>query len=632
MTSTFITEAGPPTSPQPAQLPELSGQFADVQPADRMAMHEDVGLGVRKLFIAVRETVEYPDGYEDGLAVAYGRLRPGYTHERVGRIATAALDRGIDPRKVHGRYFDMSGTSAPVRDRLPGETLEEYMDYMAGTALQRSMPADTGMDLCSPNPMDIPGTRFRSDFGAFDTSIVAMGKVRRGDLEGARRSIDNIMHNVMRFGGIPNISTAFSLDRWQTPHVSLAIEAFANAYGDRAQEVLAHYAVPLKIICDSWMEGRERLHNVPPGEAAAYKRQAVLPGRAPNGEPDYVYRNFSDEKPNMDTLRGLRLESLLEDNEIIERALHGLTGEERKRRFEQLCIDIRAACESTKDFQPSTQSADGFSLHEMRTTRVAPVMLQSLIAHLCRVTAAAWRARGEPQIGRPYQDESNRIGDVLNRRFWRETGPDEGHYGDILADGQPVDAFDLTMSYPLLVGGLVPHDRAVRSANLFKRRLGRQYGFLISDATTGQQWDGDPDDDDRQSGKKGENRGWMSTIMLAAESFQMAALDAKAGGHDPEPLIRAAEVGLGGVRAVEIGLDTYGHIREKVNVVRPEEFVNGGEYGKRPETVQKGFGMQIGATRQLIGRDFRAEVKDPAQSWRRLTVGRAAGNLLALAA
>jgi len=616
--------------PQAAKLPELSSQFAEVAPVDRMTMHEDVGPGVRKLYLAVRESVEYPQGYEDGLAVAYGRLRPGYTYAQVGRVASSALDKGIDPRKIHGRYFDMSGTAAPVRDRLDGETLEDYMDYMAGTALQRNMPADRGMDLRSPNPMDIPGTRFRSDFGAFDTSIVAMGKVRRGDLEGAQRSIDNIMHNVMRFGGIPNISTAFSLDRWQTPHVSLAIEAFANAYGNRADEVLAHYAVPLKMICDSWMEGREQLHNTPPGEAAAHKRQAVLPGRAPNGEPDYVYRNFSDEKPDMDTLRGLRLESLLEDNEIMERALHGLTGEARTRRFNELCINIRAACESTKDFQPSSQSVDGFSLHKMRTTEMAPVMLQSLIAHLCRVTAAAWRARGEPQIGQPYQDESNRIGDVLNRRFWRETGPNEGHYGDILTNGQPIDALDLTMAYPLIVGGQVPYDRAVRTANLFRRRLGRQYGYLISSATTGQQWDGDPDDE--KSGKKGENRGWMSTIMLAAESFQMAAMEAELNGHDPEPLIQAAEVGLGGVRAVQIGLDTYGHIREKVNVVRPEEFVNGGEYGKRPETVQKGFGMQIGATRQLIGRDFRAEVQDPVQSWRRLSIGQAAGSLLAAAA
>jgi hypothetical protein len=331
----------------------------------------------------------------------------------------------------------------------------------------------------------------------------------------------------------------------------------------------------------------------------------------------------------MDTLRGLRLESLLEDNEIIERALHGLTGEERQHRFEQLCIDIRAACESTKDFQPSIQSADRFNLHEMRTTQVAPVMLQSLVAHLCRVTAAAWRARGEPEVARPYHEESNRIGDVLNRRFWRDTGPNEGHYGEILTNGQQIDALDLTMSYPLLVGGLVPYGRAVRSANLFKRRLGREYGYLISDATTGQQWDGDPDDE--KTGKKGENRGWMCTIMLAAESFEMAAMEAGANGDDPEPLIQAAEVGLGGVQAVDIGLDTYGHIREKVNVVRPTEFVNGGEYGKTPETVQKGFGMQIGATRQLIGRNFRAEVQEPAQSWRQLTIGRAAGSLLALA-
>ena len=63
-------------------------------------------------------------------------------------------------------------------------------------------------------------------------------------------------------------------------------------------------------------------------------------------------------------------------------------------------------------------------------------------------------------------------------------------------------------------------------------------------------------------------------------------------------------------------------------MVRPTQFVNGGEYGQTEEEVQKGFGMQIGAVRQLQGRDFRYEVNNPDKSWRRLTFAQLAGNLV----
>jgi hypothetical protein len=195
-----------------------------------------------------------------------------------------------------------------------------------------------------------------------------------------------------------------------------------------------------------------------------------------------------------------------------------------------------------------------------------------------------------------------------------------------------------------LVGGIVPYDRAVKSANVFMDRLARKYGFLVSDATTPQQWDGSPDKKKKKKGEgevgvnvdvfgeddviKGENRGWMSTIMLASESFFMAAMEAKANGDDPEPLLRAARVGLAAVQGIEeIAFPAFRHIREKVHVERPTDFVNGGEYGQTEEDVQKGFGMQIGAIRQLYGRDFDKEVGDPSGSWRRLTFARLFGNL-----
>lgn len=616
---------------QPGPLPPLSPAYSEVVPVCPDARMEDVGHGIRQLLHDVRQRPDYPGGIPDGMPLAYAHLRPGYTHEQVGRIAAAARDRGVDPRKVHSRYFDMSGTSAPVRDAHPGESLTDYMDYMAGTALRRPASEDKGMDLRTLYPADVPGTRFRSEFGMFDSALVALGKVHRGDIEGARQTIDNVMFQAMRWGGkVPNFTHEASLDRSQTPHISLAIEALASAYGDSAGEVLAHYAEPLKLISDFWLSGRQNLLNVPAGKYDASGRQAVLPTRGPKGEQEFVARNFSDVEPDYDTWRGLRLEGVLEDVTHIERALHGLTGEARKRRFAGLCVQIRTVCESTKDFQPSTQSADGKTLETLRATQLAPVMLQALEAHLFSTTARALRAAGRAEEATPYDIETTRIGDVLNRRSWRDVSETEGHYADTLINGRQVDALDATMCYPLLVGGITPYERAVKTANLFLNKLARPYGYLISTATNNQQWEGSPDDP--QTGKLNDNRGWMSVIALAAESFHMAAMEAEAAGRDPSILLQAAAVGPRGAEGVKVGFNSFRQIREKLNVVRPTNFVDGGEYGKTEEDVQKGFGMQIGGVRMMDGRDFAAEVKNPDQSWRRVTFAAKSGGLLVPAA
>jgi hypothetical protein len=163
-------------------------------------------------------------------------------------------------------------------------------------------------------------------------------------------------------------------------------------------------------------------------------------------------------------------------------------------------------------------------------------------------------------------------------------------------------------------------------ANLFQNKLACEYGYMISTATTGQQWDGDPDNP--QTGKEGDNRLWPSVDMWVVEAFLMAAIEAKANGDDPEPLLRAAEAGLGLVRGVRLLFDRDHHITEKLNAVRPTAFVNGGEYAKKKKDVQKGFGMTIGAVRQLNGRDLQAEMNNPDESWRGITFRQLGGLLV----
>ena len=96
------------------------------------------------------------------------------------------------------------------------------------------------------------------------------------------------------------------------------------------------------------MRGRETLESIQHDEGMVLGRQILLPGR----QHDIVFRFFGGAQVNYLSKRGLRLESLLEAHEMVERVLHGLTGEARERRLAEFMTHIIASCESTMDFAP----------------------------------------------------------------------------------------------------------------------------------------------------------------------------------------------------------------------------------------------------------------------------------------
>jgi neutral trehalase len=342
------------------------------------------------------------------------------------------------------------------------------------------------------------------------------------------------------------------------------------------------------------------LERAPLGRSAAYRRLIKLP----TGE--IVYRFYDDSQINYDTKEGLRFEAEAEDTEEAERVVFGLEGEEKKRRWEKFVLDKLAACESLMDFAPGWQSADYRTLEQIRTTDIAPVFLQANMVHMLRLA------------GR--REEADALAVTINKHMWRDIDDTHGQYCDLLHDGTQTMALNAAMAYPLMAGGIVPYDRAVKVANTWKDKLSRRYGFIISNANSKQQWDGDPDEE--------EDRGWPSINMWLAECFTQAAIEAKANGHDPEPLIEAAEIARCAAEGIDEWFKTHRTVAEKLNSSHPIRFVNGGEYGKTLEDVQIGFGMSIGAYRKLTRRNFRGEVKDPREySWRQYTINHTLGGL-----
>ena len=114
---------------------------------------------------------------------------------------------------------------------------------------------------------------------------------------------------------------------------------------------------------------------------------------------------------------------------------------------------------------------------------------------------------------------------------------------------------------------------------------------------------------------EGEDRTWAALCALLVEACIMTATEEHLASRDPEPFIDLAEIArVGIVEGIEGELDEFGFVSEKYCATDPTKFVNGGEYGKTPETAQRGFGMTIGAYRNLAGRGLRAEVMHPSNT------------------
>jgi hypothetical protein len=613
-------------SETPASLESMPMRSVLVEEVDPEALMQarDVGAAGLRLLCDLRpdpETMHRIDGFVASNAIPTG----GRTIDHLG----AARGPGEVSQRDLERYFlrnvDVSKAHIPVRDRMPGESVDDYMTYLDREVLRRQ-GVDNPQFIPLPNATDVPGTRFSHLFPP-DTDGVIMGRVAVGDIEGARDALDNQVSLIKKFGGkLPNFNAISSLDRTNPLFLSYAVERFAAAYGKDWREVVAHYQGPINQQIEFWRRGRSYLEGITHDNGAEHGRQILLPGR----KHDIVFRHYSDIKPDLATLRGLRPESGAEDKRLVREILGDSPTEEA---FSKLVTDIRAACE-WQDFA-DWEFADYRNLGTIRTTDIAPVHLQANMIHNLRMA------------GRP--KEAKELADILNRRFWVDIDDTHGQYADLLKDGTPTKALHAAQALPLLVGGIVPPDRKLKLANTWRDALLRRYGFLISIGVSGQQWSGDPSRTgdkakdafvermhERMYGRslldesRGEDREWPMVCALLVEAFTTAAIEEKMEGRDPGPYLEIAEIArIGTVEGVEEGLDEFGYVGEKYSTVNPRMFVNGGEYGTTPKTAQRGFGMTIGAYRSLAGRGLEAEVRFPDEySWRWNTLSRSADGLL----
>jgi hypothetical protein len=605
-------------------LESLPLRDMSADPSDPIALMRNADLGA--FFLRDLRRDPGTRGAVDGFVAANGIPTEERTWRQLDADWEIAKRNGEDPESFYAKNVDTSRAALPVRDAHPGEPIEKYMDYVAGDVLRRRTNHPAYLPL--PNPTDSPGTRF---IGAFpdDSDIVAMGKIFRGDVEGGRDTIDNSIHLINKLNGLlPNFNGYDSLGRGHSPTLSYALECLATTYGEDGDEVIAHYREPLAKNVAFWMRGRSHLEGIRHGRGEVYGRQMLLPGAS----HDIVFRFYSDTPVDLATFQGLRRESAAEDEELALRILHGLTGEVRARRYERLVRDIEGACESTQDFA-DWEFEDYKKLETIRTSEIAPVYLQANMVHAMRMAG--------------YIQEADKLSKVIMRRFFRRVDDTHAQFVDLDRDGKPTKALYAAQVYPLLVGGIVPYEAALLLANTWRDALLRPHGVLVSAGNADAQWSGSPSptDDKAKDGLvrrvqenmygrsmlegEGDDRSWPSVAMLVSESFTMAAIEAQLQGKDPGPLWEVAELArVGTLSGIEARYYADHYLAEKNSAMEPTKFVDGGEYARTPEMVQKGFGMTIGAHRSLSGRNLRAEIRWPHDySWRQWTLRHALGKI-----
>lgn len=476
------------------------------------------------LFEAVQQRRLFPDGKTFADAVAkrpdaailadYRRLRPA---------DDAALRRFVLAN------FDMPGEArAPASPTGPRLPLDRHIASLWPVLTRPPQSARAGSSaLALPRPYVVPGGRFRELY-YWDSYFTMLGLAADGRHDLVESMIDDFVSLVERYGHVPNGTRTYYLSRSQPPFLYLMVDLSRS----RDPAVLARRLRALRAEHDFWV--RERSVTMPDG--------AVL-------------QRYGDGK------RTPRDESWREDVETARGAADR----------GQVWNDLRAGAESGWDFS-SRWLGDGRTLATIRTTRIVPVDLNSLLWGLER--AIARRAEDAATRDRFRALAAARAG-AIDRWLWSEG---EGRYGDHDLDAKAIrPGLTAAALYPLYVG-MAPSERAKRTATAAEAALLAPGGLRTTTVRTGQQWD--------------RPNGWAPLQWIAVEAF------AKAGREDLSRLVASRFLAT-----AEREYRRSGRLLEKYDV-EADRPGGGGEY-----PTQDGFGWTNGTVRAVqlrYGPDARA--------------------------
>ena len=392
-----------------------------------------------------------------------------------------------------------------------------------------SVPAGSSA-LPLPRRFVVPGGRFREMY-YWDSWFTMLGLQASGRQDLVEDMIADFGSLIDRYGRIPNGTRSYYLSRSQPPFFYL-IAAMSRDPRTRARR-----AAWLRAEHDFWMRGAAA---VKPGSAA---------GRVVRLADGSLLNRYYDDRDDA------RDESYREDTALAD----ATPGRDRR----QLFRDLRAGAESGWDFS-SRWLADGRTLATIRTTRIVPIDLNSLIYGMERQIATECRALRDAACVTRYDAFADARLAAIRRHLWNAGG----YFADYDLDRRQVAAQrTAAMAYPLFAGIATPAQ--ARATAVAIASLIGEGGLATTLVDTGQQWD--------------HPNGWAPLQWIAISGLRRYGETAA-----------ARRIETGWLATVTREYAASGKLLEKYNVV--EQLPGGG--GEYP--LQDGFGWTNGVTRALM--------------------------------
>jgi len=429
--------------------------------------------------------------------------------------------------------FDLPST-APVKTPPPTPDIAAHIRALWPILTRTAVVVPAGGSaLTLPQPYVVPGGRFRELY-YWDSYFTMLGLARSGRQDLVEAMIEDFGSLIDRYGHIPNGTRTYYLSRSQPPFFYL----MAGLSQKRDAASLRRRNGWLRAEHAFWMVGAAGLK---PGEAKA--RVVRLADGA-------LLNRYWDDRDDP------RDESYREDV--------ALAAEIPDRPKAEIYRDIRAAAESGWDFS-SRWLGDGRTLQTIRTTRIAPVDLNSLLYGMEATIARNCKALGDHPCTADFDKQARARRAAIIRHLWNDR---TGWFADYDLDRKAVsDAPTAAMFAPLFAGVATPveaHREAISGSGLVK-----DGGLATTLSATGQQWDAP--------------NGWAPLQWISVSGLRRYGETAL-----------AARISTGWLKTVRREYAASGRMLEKYDVVSVKPG-GGGEY-----PLQDGFGWTNGVTLELL--------------------------------
>ena len=494
---------------------------AFINPADALGqLFVDVQLG--EVFEDSKTFVDMtPRRPVDDILADYGRAR-----EAPGFSLAEFVAANFEPAKLYAKDFTSDASL----------NLDKHIERL-WPVLTRDEELQAGGSLIPlPNDYVVPGGRFREVY-YWDSYFTMLGLLVDGQLDYARRMVDNFAYLIDTVGFIPNGNRSYYLSRSQPPFFAPMVGLLDGA---TEEDMVARYLPQLEAEYAFWMRGYDEVRDA--------GQSALRVARTPGG---FVLNRYFDERPRP------RPEGYREDS---------LLARDANRPAAQLYTDLRAAAESGWDFS-SRWFSDPADIGTIRTTRIAPVDLNCLLYYLERMLAGAYAKTGDDARVQTYSQRAYERRRAVLSVFWDEELRWFVDY-DLDTDRATGEA-TLAGMFPLYFELATP-EQAAAAAERLEADFLKPGGVVTSLRATGQQWDAP--------------NGWPPLQWVTIRGLRNY-------GHE-ELAREVADRWMATGRAVYA---RTGKVTEKYNVVDTSGSAGGGEYPN-----QDGFGWSNGVFARLI--------------------------------